>query len=419
MRKIGLVIRREYLFNLKRPAFLFAAFGMPVFFIFIFFISAAFAAEDDVLEFADLVQGEFAVGYVDYAGIVLPEVASERYMDLFQAYEREEAAREALNAGTLDAYLVVPEDYLDTGRANLYDISGDSDRFQEFAAGLLTRSVGEMIDTDLPTARVVAPVNNVTIQLLDSGREVEQDSVLVLLLLPFFFGVIFTLASQVTSSFLMSGLVEEKTNRIMEILVTSITPMQMLVGKIVGLGLLGLTQLTVWSAVAIGIIVFGGNSIEFLEGVVFPVDLLVVAVIYFILGYFLTASILAGLGSVVGSEQESRQYAGVLSLILFIPYFFIVQFITDSNGTIPVILSIFPLTAPMAMVIRFGLVSVPVWQLALSIGLLLVSTVLIAWLAARIFRWSLLLYGKRFSLGMLQNALRSRSEMATVATEES
>src|SRR5262249_32410961 len=140
----------------------------------------------------------------------------------------------------------------------------------------------------------------------------------------------------------------EKTNRIMEILITSVTPMQMLLGKIIGLGALGLTQLTVW-VVAGGLLIRFGQAAPALNGITFPTDLLLVFGVYFILSYFLLASLLAGLGAIAGSEQESRQYSGVISVLFVIPVALIVVFINDPNGTVPTILSFIPFTAPMSI----------------------------------------------------------------------
>jgi len=235
-----------------------------------------------------------------------------------------------------------------------------------------------------------------------------------------FFAILFTIAVQTTSSFLVNGLVQEKTNRIMEILVTSISPMQLLLGKILGLGTLGFTQVGVWVIVAAGFYVFG-PQIEFLsifEGVALPVDLILVGVLYFIMGYFFVASILAGIGVIAGSEQQGNQYAVIITMSgYFVNLFVLTRFIEDPNGTVPTILSMIPFTAPMAMVIRVGFTAVPLPEIALSLAILFVSTLIVAWAAGKVFRWGLLLYGKKITPRDILSVIRGQPEPGVTATD--
>jgi ABC-2 type transport system permease protein len=411
MLKIWLVARREYLDNLKKPSFLFAAFGLPLIIIAGMALSMFLAMRGDVsLDEYGL------VGFVDRAEIVPAGYAPADYPDLFTAYAGEEQARADLDEGRITAYFVIPEDYFESGRIQLYSYDSVPTDLNREIRRMLVAGIDSRINAELPVDRIVSPVGDLSILVQDSGRELTTESIPVMLMLPMVFAFVFSLATQVTSSILMSGLVEEKSNRIMEILVTSITPVQLLGGKIFGLGLLGLTQLLVW-VMALFVVLTFGSRFDFLEGVVVPGDLIVVAVVYFILGYFLMASIMSCIGVLSDGEQESRQYAGVLSLLLFIPFFFIVTFMTDPNGPIPVALSMIPFTAPMGMVMRAGLGAVPLWQLLLSSGILLGTTLLAAWLSARLFRWGMLRYGKKFSLRDLFNVITGRARIDTTAAQ--
>jgi ABC-2 type transport system permease protein len=411
MFKIWLVARHEYLSNLRKPSFLFSAFGVPL------IIIAGMALSIFLTMRGDAGLDEYGpVGIVDQAEIVPAAYSPVDYPNLFTAYASEQQARADLDEGLMPAYFVIPEDYIQSGRIQLYSYDNTPADLNREIRRLLVTGIDARAGGHLPVDRIVSPVGEVSILVQDSGRELNQRSIPVMLMLPMIFAFVFTLATQMTSGFLMSGLVEEKDNRIMEILVTSITPVQLLGGKILGLGLLGLTQLLVW-AVALLLVLTVGTRFEFLDGVVVPGDLIVVAVVYFVLGYFLTASIMSCIGVLAGGEQESRQYAGVLSLLLFIPYFFIISFMTDPNGPIPVALSMIPLTAPMGMVMRAGLGAVPLWQVALSSAILLGTTLLAAWLSARLFRWGLLRYGKKFSLRDLFRVIGGRSEMDTTAAQ--
>jgi ABC-2 type transport system permease protein len=209
----------------------------------------------------------------------------------------------------------------------------------------------------------------------------------------------------VTSGFLMSGVVEEKTNRIMEILVTSITPMQILLGKVIGLGLLGLTQIIIWGIGMVALINFG-QTLPLLQGIAIPVDMMVVFLVYFILSYFLLSSLMAGIGAVVGSEQESRQWSSIISMLWVVPFFFVTSFLTDPNGPLPLILTLIPFTGPTTALMRLGFAAVPLWQILLSLAILLATTIFTVWASAKIFRWSLLRYGKRTGLRDLIQVIR-------------
>jgi ABC-2 type transport system permease protein len=143
-----------------------------------------------------------------------------------------------------------------------------------------------------------------------------------------------------------------------------------------------------------------------------------VTLIYFMLNYFLLASLMAGIGAVVGAEQESRQVGGIISLIVVIPFFFFSSFISDPNGTAPLVLSLIPLTAPISVILRMSFGTIPAWQLALSLAILLISTIIVAWGSGRVFRWALLMYGKRPTPRELLRAIRGSSQMGTVAASQ-
>lgn len=407
MFKAWLVAKHEYLTNIKRKGFLFGAFGVPLIVVAIMVIVAAIAVDAETNT-----ERVGAVGYVDQSGVLENPVDQP---DTYRLYADADAARAALDAGEIGAYFVVLPDYMNTGAVQLISRTGTPEALLDEFDDFLVANVGRSISPEL-LERLKAPVQ-MSVLALDSGRVIEESAVFALVFAPIIFVFVFIMASQTTSGYLMSGVVEEKSNRIMEILITSITPFQLLFGKIVGLGALGLTQLVIWIAGAYLALTLGQN-LEFLAGVTIPLDLLVIGVTYFLLGYFFLASLMAGIGAVVGSEQESRQFASIFSLVLVIPFFAITTFITDPNGIVPIILTLFPLTSPVAVMLRMGFASVPAWQLLLSIALLLLTTIFTIWASAKIFRWALLMYGKRPGVREILRALRRPPTMATTATGE-
>ncbi len=409
MAKWWLVAKREFMYNLRRRSFLFAAFGAPLLTILIMIV--AFAVFDASLG------GEFteAIGYVDQSGLLADAIDEP---ENFRAYDSVEAAAADLQAGRLRAYFVVAPDYLTTGAVTLYR-GGDVPLTLEdvIDAFLLANLSAQLADPQI-AALVQDPVS-LAVRPLDTGRIIRDEGVMGVFLAPFIFVFVFMIGSQTTSTYLMSGVAEEKSNRIMEILVTSVTPFQLLAGKIIGLGALGLMQLAIWLAAGAAVLALNrGGEIAILSGVNFSPDLVLTALVYFVLYYFLFSSIMAGIGAVTGSEQESRQIAGLFGFISVIPFIFLFTFFEDPNGPIPVFLTLFPFTSPTVVILRSAFAAIPAWQIALSIGLLLLTTVLVTWASARIFRWSLLMYGKRPSLRMLAQALRPGARMQTTATGE-
>lgn len=396
MHKTWLVASHEYLVNVRRKGFLFASFGMPI--LLVVLLVAIFALVNELESNAERVG---IVGYVDHAGVLAEGIDQP---DTFRAFTTEETARAALDADEIGAYFVVPENYLDRGDIRLYGLTETPEFLEDQIEQFLRVNLGASLGDETLARRVASPVD-LAIEALDTGRTLTSGAVVGLFALPFIFVMIIMISSQVTSSYLMSGVVEEKTNRIMEVLITSVTPLQLLLGKILGLGALGLTQLAVWLIMGYVGLRLGENT-AFLAGITVPLDLVVVGIVYFLLIYLLFASLMAGIGAVAGSEQESRQNAGVFSFLMAVPFFFIVNFITDPNGPIPLILTLIPFTAPITVILRMGFGVIPAWQLIASIVILAITTAFVIVASARVFRWSLLMYGNRPSLRSILRAIR-------------
>lgn len=407
MAKIWLIAKHEYLTNIRRRSFLFGAFGIPVITLIMMTLVFGLVIDNE----AD-VSRLGTIGYVDQAGVLAAQIDLPKN---FSVYASDEAARAALDAGTIGAYFSVDANYLNNGAIQVVSLTGIPAALTDAINTYLRANLSAGLDPAI-AERIKDPVES-SIRTLDNGRELQGSAIVGLFLMPILFVMIFLFASQTTSSYMMSGVVEEKVNRIMEILITSVTPLQLLVGKMLGLGLLGLTQLGVWLAGGYLTLTISQQA-NFLTGVTIPTDLVVVGLIYFVLGYFLLSSVMAAIGVIVGSEQESRQYAALFTMGMVIPFFLISSFITDPSGAAVTFLTLFPLTSPIAVILLMGFGSIPWWQLGASIILLLFTSILFAWGAARIFRWGLLLYGKRPGLRELLRVMRRPPVMATTASGE-
>jgi ABC-2 type transport system permease protein len=421
MSRIWLIAKREFNYNIRRPSFLFTAFGTPLLIFGIWAItfligSGSGGSQDQTNSF----------GYVDNAAIL----ADANYTDIiddedpdkgayvFMPFADADSAALALDAGDIDAYYVIPTDY-EMGalveRVSYEDITVDVD----FAlSGFLAQQYGVQVGVGPQLVpRLAEPISNMNVTLLDSGRRYEGELPVVLFLLPLGLGIIFFLAAQSTSQFLMTGLVEEKQNRIIEILVTTVKPRELLIGKVIGLGLLGLLQFTVW-VVLLLVIYYVPMLAEFVTFDM-PYDLIFVGFIYFSLSYFVLASGMAAVGVLVGSEQQSNMFA----MLFMVPYYFVPIFTMSSlleapNSAYATFISIFPLTSPLPMTLRLGVGFVPPWQILLGIVLLVITVIVVAWFAARLFHWGLLLYGKKITPMMVLRVMFGLGEKSPTPNGE-
>jgi ABC-2 type transport system permease protein len=403
MRNIRLVAQHEFMTYIRKRSFLFAVVGMPalmaVIFAIIFFVETVAEEQGIVAE---------RIGYVDQADII-----NNRDNVLFSAFDSEASAQLALDAAEIDAYFVIPQPYIAIGDIPLYAIGTVSEETLGEIKLLLVSNLTSSIETDAPSERLLNPVSFLVF-LENNQREISENGIMGLLLVPMLFAAVLIMALQLSSTFLMSGVVEEKTNHIMEILITSITPYELLTGKLLGLGALGLVQLLVWIMVSFIGLAFAGNM-EFLAGVSMPLDFIMIILLYFVLTYFVYGSILAGIGAVVGSEQESRTYAGIVSFFVAVPFFFFTLLLFEPESPILKGLMLFPLTAGMTYMLRFPFSNIAFWEIALSLVILAITTLAVVWFSAKVFRWGLLLYGKKPTLFTIWRVIRGPADIGTLS----
>jgi ABC-2 type transport system permease protein len=193
----------------------------------------------------------------------------------------------------------------------------------------------------------------------------------------------------------MQAVVEEKENRTMEVIITSVSPNQFMAGKIIGDTAIGLTQIVLWMVfIVIPILVFR-NSISFLRGIqIAPQTLLLIGFVMFP-AFILVSALMAAIGATVSEAREGQQMVGMLSLPIWIPYMLAGLLMSNPNSPLAFGLSLFPLTAPLTMLMRDGLTILPDWQIALSSAIQVLCAVGAIWLAGRAFRMGMLRYGKR------------------------
>ena len=196
----------------------------------------------------------------------------------------------------------------------------------------------------------------------------------------------------------MRSILEEKTSRIMEVMLSTATAKEMMAGKILGVGAVGLTQVGIWAVAAAiyfaGILVAAAGSIK---GAFSPM-LLVFFVVFFLLGYVLYSTLCAAVGSMVNSEQEAQQMQFLVMMPMILSVIFIVNIFQHPSSPIAVFGSLFPFTAPLVMFSRIAMQQPPMWQIALSIAIMVATIYAMVWLCGRIYRVGILMYGKKPNL---------------------
>ena len=197
----------------------------------------------------------------------------------------------------------------------------------------------------------------------------------------------------------LRAVITEKTSRIMEVLLSTLTPAELMSGKIFGVAAVGITQVAIWILAGALLSAPGAYSIA---GLIQQANLTLATglffALYFLLGFLLYSSMCAGLGATVNSEQEAQQFQFFVIMPLMLSFFYMFVAMKDPNGPLTVALSIFPFSAPIVMYTRLIIGSVPVWQVALSIVLMIAAIIGVIWLCARIYRVGVLMYGKKPNL---------------------
>lgn len=409
MREIWIIARHEYLVNLRRTGFIAWTLAVPVIGLLVLVVAAVFGGSaSDFL--ANQFNGEpQQVGFVDHSGLLTPILPE--YSDRFTPYADRASGSAAVTAGDISALLIVPEDYVESGQVTIVSSSSTPD-FQvlDEAEDFL---VANLLRDNVPPAvaeRITDPLEPVMVGV-DAGQEDGSPQGVVGIvagfLVPYLLAVLLIVTIFTSSGYLLRGIAEEKTGRVIEILLSSVTARQLLAGKVLGLGALGLTQVVVWlgSAVALsggalGIVGFGLPLLS-------QPRLVILSVVYYLLGFSMFAVLMGASGALGTTQQESQQIAGMFSFAAAIPMMLTSYILANPNSVLPRVLSWFPLTAPTMVMIRMSMTNIPVIDIVGSIAMCALSVPLIVWGGAKLFRAGLLMYGKRPTLREVIQLLRA------------
>jgi ABC-2 type transport system permease protein len=410
MRKAFLVLRYELLTTLRRPSFLFAAFGVPLISA---LILAGVAAVNREAPSAMQVVTELLVapaapsslpeGYVDESGLVrslpatLPAGALRRFPD-------EASARRALQAGEISGFYLVAADYLHSGR--IISVRPDFKPFVAGEQGALMEYVLQvnLLAGDEQLAQRLNHPLDLQVQVLVPQGQRDLSNPLAFFI-PYGITLAFYFVLLTSASILLGSIAREKENRVLEILLVSVTPYQMLAGKMTGLGVAGMVQAAAWIGSAALLLRRGGQALTQLQAFQLAPHFVFWGLVYFILGYLVYAALLAAVGALAPDLREASQVTFLILLPLLVPLLLITLIIRLPNGSLAVALSLFPLTAPVAMMARLAAGPVPLWQLILAAFFLAITAVLVVRSVARVFHLQALLSGQPFSLRKLARAL--------------
>ncbi len=348
------------------------------------------------------------IGYVDHSGLLTdPSTGSgqapvpapvpeppDRPVPIV-AFTTEADAQSALDAGKIQAYYVLPENYLTTGElrvVHVKDIKSPARRqFYNFLAANLLKG------TDPVIADRLVEGTQVTVQSADGKRSLSGDNWFSFLL-PMIAGIGFIIAMFSAGGYLMQAVVEEKENRTMEVIITSVSPNQFITGKIIGDTSIGLTQILIWILFIVIPILVGRNTLKFLQGIQLSSQTVAVLVFTMLPSFVMVAALMAVIGATVAEAREGQQMVGIISLPIWIPYMLTGLLMGNPNSPLAIALSMFPLTAPVTMLIRDGLTILPAWQIAVCSAIQILSAAVTIWVAGRAFRLGMLRYGQRLKL---------------------
>jgi ABC-2 type transport system permease protein len=227
-------------------------------------------------------------------------------------------------------------------------------------------------------------------------------------LLPNLMAFLLYMVILIPASALVSTVTDEKKNRVMEILLSSVSPSQLIAGKIIALGLLGLLQTALWAGILWGVLRLGGQALSIPPGFSIPSGLLLWCFVYSLLGYAMYGAQMAGLGALAPDIKDTRGATMVILTPLIIVYVFLMIIVERPNSPVSIAFSLFPLSSPVGMIARMTATSVPVWQPVLAAVLQLLTSILIVRGVARLFRAQTLLSGQPFSLKAYGSALLGR-----------
>ncbi|MET0244214.1 MAG: ABC transporter permease [Flavitalea sp.] len=421
MNKTWLIIGREYFSRVRKKSFLLTTILVPIVIIAFYAIIIAISVSDN--------SETLKVAVLDEAGLFdnnIKKGKNDATEYQFVKDDTEQSFKAKYRKADYDYFLYVPKtDFANPSGIRLHSESAVSIG----SKGKIERTVNLAIENKRLGAANINPEQYKAINadisipnIIDSGQGEKKSVAGVAYAVSFICGFMIYMILMIYGTMVMRGVMEEKTNRIAEVIVSSVKPFQLMLGKIIGIGAVGITQFIIWIVLLIGLqflipVMFPGMAAEMtqnaaatapqggtagmlatvsegLGSINVPLNIFCF-LFYFAGGYLLYASLFAAIGSVVSEDQsEAQQLVFPVMMPIILAFVIMAKAVSDPNSPLAVFGSLFPLTSPIVMMARINY-DVPAWQLITSMALLVVGFLFFTWLTARIYRVGILLYGKR------------------------
>ncbi|TAK13891.1 MAG: ABC transporter permease [Anaerolineae bacterium] len=405
MKDVLLVMRHEIVTIFTRRSFLFTTFGIPLI-GFLLFLGFTRVNESNPEAISNLVARPTVTlpeGFVDEAGLI-DTIPSDIPAGQLLEFPNEAEARAALLAGDITAYTVIPPDFITRGEVRLVSpevspISNSENGWMRWAVRVNLSGGDETLAARLNQPLVVEQVSL-------APETPNQDNPLSYWV-PYALTFLLYMFILTSSGTLLASVANEKSNRTIEVLLLSISPKQMLTGKILGLGVAGLLQTAIYIGVSTTLLRLAGRTSPMAAGFDFPPETLLWTVLFFVLGYLLYGSLMAAVGALVANVRDASSITIVVISPLIIALILLSLVLEEPMSPIAVGLSLFPFTAPILMVTRLAIGGIPAWQPAVAALGILAMAVVVILATARLFRAQTLLAGQPASLRIFLKAMTS------------
>jgi ABC-2 type transport system permease protein len=406
--KTLLVSLREFGQRARKRGFLLTSIGIPLLLMVIWAFTGVFGSSrtQPLEDLTQVNRPDSVIGYVDQAGLIR-SVPDPVPADLFKAFPDIDVAEAALEGGDIGAYYVISSDYRQTGSVQrisqqMPTAPPDQQLFDwVLIASLFPSASPEHI------GRLRWPFNASGPEFVPLSAVGEIGGAEGNTMLPFLVTIAVMTPLFTSGNLLLQSLTQENGSRIMEILLVSLRPRQLLTGKLLGLGALTLVQYVIWAAIGLLVLVVtGGDGSQLLSTISLSANELLLVVPYALGGFALYARIMAGIGALSPDMESGRAWVFIMSLPMAVPMFLWQPIASSPNGALATVLSLIPFSAPVAMLMRMTSTTVAAWQVGASLILLLITGIGMTWLMARLFRVQTLLSGESFSLRRMWSALR-------------
>lgn len=394
MNKTVNVARYEYLHHVGNKRFWISLISVPLGFTLIFILSALLSRFSFDTR---------PVGIVDQGNLIQLQPDNSAKSTFFDpqiylyVYPDEASARAAVDSSEIQGFAVLPEDYASRYQLTYWTNKQPESGVQSVISGFISKNLMVAENIDTAVLKRITEGSSVVMQSLD-GSQTSDGTGWHRIIVPIVIGMLNFIVVISSGGYLLKALVEEKENRTIEIMLTSVPSREIMGGKIIGNLGVGLTQIAVW-VLLLGVVgFFFRDKLGFLTDINLSGGYLLISVALMILSFIFSAALMATIGAAMTSSEESQGIIGLMVLPMMFPFYFLTVFLSYPNGILARVLSFFPLSAPLALSLRMAFSSVSALEIGLVFVVIVFFTLLMFWLAGVVFKRGMLRYSKRLSL---------------------